>query len=116
MDKGKMIPIIISIVLSILALVLLVNMFLGKKTTYSKLLSSYNNQNEEYKDIKIDHVYVINNVSFWIKSIEKEKIILQSSIDLKDENGKETSEFIINKNIDTKACFSNDSCVLFKLV
>ena len=115
MEMKKLVPIILAIALLVIAGFLLSRNLKMNKTTYSKMVASYNNQNEEHTNLKVDDVIVINNVSFWVVAVEPNKVVLQSSVSLKDDSEKEVTEFEVKTSGDTKACFSDDSCVLFKL-
>ena len=115
MEKGKIIPIVIAIVLFIGAIIIIISNIVKGKVNYDKIVFAYNNETQEYNDLAIDNVIVINNISFWIVSLDKNDVVLNASVSLKDGNNKETNEFKIEIGKDSTACFDNGSCVLFKL-
>ena len=115
MERGKLIPIIIAIALAFVAIGIVINNLSKGKINYSKIISSYNNETQEYNDLALDNVIVINNVSFWIVAIDKNDVVLNTNSSIKDENNKDINEVTIKVGKDTTACFDNGSCVLFKL-
>lgn len=114
MDKGKLIPILIAVVLGIVAVCILVRN-ISNNNSFEKLSFSYNANDYTYDDVKVDNVYVINNVSFWVISVEKNQVVLNSS-DYLNVDGNETNEYKLQLNKETKVCFKDDSCIRFKLL
>ena len=114
MRKEKLIPLAIIAILFVIGIVIVFRGILKSKG-FDKLVVTYSNHSEEYDNVNVDDVIVVNNTSFWVISITKDNIILNSSDSLEN-NGKETNEFKIEINKDNKVCFKDDSCILFKLV
>lgn len=113
MDKGKVIPLAITGVLSVIAVYLFVN-FLKNNERYEKLIVSYKDIKYEYEDIVVNNVIVINNISFWIVSTNKNEIVLNSSDYLLD-NGKEENVFQIKMDDTKTVCLASGDCIYFDL-
>lgn len=114
MEKGKLIPIIIAILLFILAIIIFAKNQMSNES-FKKLVATYNGEKQEYSNLKVEDVIVVNNTSFWIVSIDKAVVILNSSENLEN-NSKKSNEFKIQLNKDNMVCFADNSCVTFKLV
>lgn len=115
MDRKKLLPLILALFLLVVLAILLYSKVINKYS-YNKIIAIYNNQKQEQSDLNGELVLVINNVSFWIDSKNKDTLILKSSEKLNDDNDNSTDRFLISTVLDTKVCFKDESCVLFKLV
>lgn len=113
MDKGKVIPISITCVLLAIGTYLVVN-FIQNSKVYEKLIVSYKDYKTEYKDIKVDNVIVVNNISFWIVSTNKNEIVISSSEYLLADN-KENNRFKIKLDETKKICLASGDCIYFNL-
>ena len=113
MAKGKMIPLIIAGILLILAVFFFIRI-LRNNVSFDKLIVSYNDNNEEYEKLSIDNVIVVNNTSFWIVSIEKNKIVLNASDEVTI-NNETVNEVSVELNKNSEVCFASNNCAIFKL-
>ena len=113
MAKGKIVPLLIAGILLIIAIVFLIRI-IQNSTSFDKLIVSFNGNNEEYEKLAIDNVIVVNNTSFWIVSIEKDKIVLNASDDVTI-NNETVNEVSVELNKNSEVCFANNSCAIFKL-
>lgn len=114
MKSGKVISVVIAGVLILVAIVLFINLQ-KNNDTFSILVVSYNGEKQEYKNIEVENVFVVNNVSFWIVSTGKDTIVLNSSDELYDEENNKTNEFYVKLKEDTAICFSASDCVHMNL-
>ena len=114
MEKEKMIPIMIAMLLLVIAGIIFINNQRHNKS-FEKLITDYNGEKHEYKDLKVEDVLVVNNTSFWIITIEKNSVVLNSSDNLIS-NEKESNEFKVELNKDNQVCFADETCVIFRLV
>lgn len=114
MKSGKVISIVISAVLLLAAIVLFINLQKNNET-FSILVVNYNNEKQEYKNIAVDNVFVVNNVSFWVVSTEKDTIVLNTSDELYDGKNEKTNEFYVKLKEDSTICFDTSDCVHMNL-
>lgn len=113
MDKNKVIPLAIAVILGIVA-VSLFTVNIKKNKEYSKLIISYKDSDNEYTDIKLENLIVVNNVSFSIISVSKNGMVMSSSEDV-EFNKKKVSELQLNAGESHKVCFADDDCAIFRL-
>ena len=87
----------------------------SKNTKYEKLIVTYNAQKNEYDTLTIEDVIVVSNVSFWVVSISKDAVVLNSSDNLLVEN-KEVTEIEVKLNEGKNVCIKENDCIMLQLV
>ena len=115
MDKGKLVPIVSAIALTIIAIIIVFVNNQRNNVSFEKLIVTYKSQKNEYDSVSVDDVIVVNNVSFWVVSTVKQSVVLNSSENLLVDD-KETNEIQIKINKATNVCFSKDDCMIMQLV
>lgn len=110
MKSGRIISIAVAGVLLFAAIILFINLQ-KNNDTFSILVVNYNNEKQEYKNIEVENVFVVNNISFWIVSKEKDTIVLNTSDELYNEDNEKTNEFSIKLKKDSSICFDENDCV-----
>lgn len=115
MDRAKMIPIIIAILLAIIALVIIG--FTSKKDRdfYDKLVVSYDNNSVDYEALKVDTKIKLNDVNFYIIAVQKDLIVLNTD-ELISIDNKDVSEFKVTYQKSVSVCFKDQTCAKFELV
>lgn len=114
MKKGKLIPIVITVILALIIIYLISSKsILNKVKQYKHFEIIFNKETTNYDNIKISDVIIINNVSFWVTGIEGDKIVFDSSEDFNgDEEG---NAFTVKLDEPKDICFTETSCATFKL-
>lgn len=115
MDRAKMIPIIIAILLAIIALVIIG--FTNKKDRdiYDKLVISYDNNSVDYEALKVDTKIKLNDVNFYVIAVQKDLIVLNTD-ELISIDNKDVSEFKVTYQKSVSVCFNDQTCAKFELV
>lgn len=114
MDKGKMLPIFIIIVLVIFAVGIFSINGNKNKSKYSKLVVKYKDNEIVYDDLSIDTHFNLENVEFYIVGIQKDLVAFNTNSYV-TVNLKNTYEFQIDINEFANVCFSEDNCADFRL-
>ncbi len=114
MDKGKMIPIIIAVFLCFCAIGMYIINKQHNKSLYSKLIVNYQGEDVVYDDLVVDKTFTIENVNFYVSSVQKDMIVLTTDSYVKV-NLKSLYEFKINVNEFANVCFSSGNCADFRL-
>lgn len=112
MQKGKLFPLIVIGVLTILSICLFLSN-INKNKHFSRLIVVYKNQTLEYKTLTADSVIVIDEISFWVVSKEKKSIVLKPNKALKVE-GLKVNEIKIKLGEEKTIC-DEDRCILMRL-
>lgn len=113
MNKGKVMG-FIAVGLLIIAGIYATIKIINNNKTFEKMIITYKDNRQQYTDLKVDNVIVINNISFWIVSTTEDAIVLNTSEYLK-QDGEEKNEFQITLEKETIACFNDSDCVYFSL-
>lgn len=113
MEKGKLIPIVISILLFIVAVGIFINNK-SKSDHFKELIVTYNSNTETYNNLKDNDIIKIGNTNFYIVSIQTNKVVLNTS-SLLLVNNKEVSEYEIGLNNTTTICFKENDCASLTL-
>lgn len=114
MDKDKLIPILLIIVLIGCAIGIFSWNSNKNKSKFSKLVVTYQGQETTYDDIKIDTHFSFENVNFYFSGIQKDLLVLTTDRYV-TVNLKQTSEFQIDVNEFASVCFSENNCAEFRL-
>ena len=114
MGKGKFIPIMLIFFLIICAIGLFLLNSSKNKNKYSKLIINYQGEEIVKEDLNIDLHFTLENVDFYVSSIQKDLIVLRTNSYV-TVNLKNTSEFQIDVNQFANVCFNDDSCAEFRL-
>lgn len=114
MDKGKLVPLISTIILLLVAIVVIIYNR-SSEISFDKLIVTYKTQKSEYDTLTVDDVIVVKNVSFWVVSTVKNAIVLNSS-DYLLVDDMETTEIEIKINESKSVCFNEDDCIMFQLI
>lgn len=114
MNKGKLIPIIIIAVLALIIVYLVCSKaILGKVKTFEHFSIEYNHEVTTYDEINVNNVIVVNNVSFWVVSVEGNKVVLNSNVNFNKDG--ESSEFAVELEKPKTVCFEENNCATFSL-
>ena len=114
MDKGKLIPVILIIILAVSAIGIFSWNKKNDKSKYSKLVITYQENDTEYDNLKVDKKITIEDVNFYISAVQKDLIVLRTDRYVMV-NLKNSSEFKIDVNEYVNVCFSEGNCADFKL-
>lgn len=114
MEKGKLIPLISTAILVIIAMVVFTYNQKGN-VSFEKLMVTYKSQKTDYSHPKVDDVIVVSNVSFWVVSTIRDTIVLNAS-DYLLVDGKEVTEVEVKLNKSKSVCFAEDDCIMLQLV
>lgn len=114
MDKGKLYPIIITVILIFLALFLFANKNKKSDEYYPKLIVIYNNQTHEYEKLNTDQFIKHGDVDFYVVSNEGNKMVLITDVEV-TLDGKKTKEILIEAKKEYTICMSENDCLTARL-
>ena len=116
MNKRKMVPIIIAVILLLVAVFLFFYNKSKKNLGYTKLIINYNNETKEYKDLNELKTFDINQ-SFIVGSVEKTRMIVLAPVDVTVNNKtvKANNEIEIIGGNSYNVCFSSNDCFKIEL-
>lgn len=113
MNKGKLIPIVIAIILGVVVVYLIASKSIFHKIEkYTNFSYEYNHEVVDKKDLAVNDILVINGVSFNVVGIEGNKVILNASETFGKDN---SNEILIKLNEKKEVCFKENDCVVFSL-
>lgn len=114
MDKGKLIPIVIIVLLCIFSVGIFFVNKNNNKSLYSKLIVNYQDEDIVYDELTVDKKFTIENVNFYVSAVQKDMIVLTTDSYV-TVNLKNTSEFQIDVDKFANVCFSSGNCADFRL-
>ena len=114
MDKNKLIPIVLIVVLCIFAVGIMAINKNRNKSLYSKLIVNYQDNDITYDDLVVDKKFSLENVNFYVSAVQKNLIVLTTDSYV-TVNLKNSYEFQVDVNEFVNVCFSSGNCAEFRL-
>ena len=108
----KIIPLVIAGVLLIVAIVLFVNnLGKGNDKKYTKVVVNYNNETKEYELTDLRNIE-IGEIDFLVNSIEPNRIIITTSLEVtvNDQKVDSKKEIEVYGDKKYKVCITSDDC------